>query len=191
MLISLVSGLVAAVVLLAIPLVMLHRRVPALRAREQAFRFHELRDRLQLLVIEHRISTSSHAYRTLMTIVNLGIRNAGVMKLSDLIELAKLVRHNMDVAPFEHFERELKKHDVEVQRLAADSFNAFAEMLVSNDHLTSLMAKAVEAAANRANYAVVRSAKSLARRITPDHATVVSEASRYQHWGNRLMPDAA
>ena len=50
----------------AVMLLTLQHRVPKLKAKEQAFRFHALRDQLQLLAVEGRISTTSVGYEGLM-----------------------------------------------------------------------------------------------------------------------------
>jgi hypothetical protein len=72
LLVAVLSTLLAAFVQAAI----LDKRRILLRAKEQCFRFHELRDALQILAIEGKIKQDSRIYQFLMFMINVAIKNA-------------------------------------------------------------------------------------------------------------------
>src|SRR5208282_2557351 len=88
-----------------------------LRKKEQCFRFHDFRDRLQLLTIAGKIQPGSQLHDFLLMTVNVAIRNAGVFKLRDLIEITKAVRSETDDKKLQDHIRE---YPTEVQALASE-----------------------------------------------------------------------
>jgi hypothetical protein len=180
-LIAILSALLAGL----IQVVILDRRRILLRAKEQCFRFHELRDMLQILAIEGKIKQESRIYQFLFFMINVAIRNAGVMKLSDLLRMSKTVKTEVEGPGFEAVTRELRSYPAEVQILASDVFNTFAKMLVVNDDLTFLL---FNIATNIANIAAVQIVKSIAKTLTPQRAEVVRQARSYRLLGQRMAP---
>ncbi len=58
-----------------------------LKRREQEFKFHEVRDELQLLAIDRVIDVNSAAYLFLLSMSNVAIKNAGVLCVRDIIQM--------------------------------------------------------------------------------------------------------
>jgi hypothetical protein len=163
-------------------------REPALKAKEQAFRFHELRDRLQALFVEGYIEIDSLTYQFLVFSLNLSIRNAGKMKLTELLEMAKIVEKRVNKLTFDEIRADIQLHDVQVQQLAAEFFKAFAWMLVSNDRIISVMAFVLRAVAEKLNEALIKPIRQIAQRILPERAEALAEARKYERWGRLLSP---
>jgi hypothetical protein len=162
----------------------LQHRVPMLRAKEQAFRFHALRDQLQLLAVEGRISTTSVGYKGLLRMLNIAIRNAGLMKLGEMLRTAESAKDTIDNKPtFEKFEEDIQRHDAAIQQLASDCFSAYVYMLISNDSL-------VRVAFMLANWTVVkpvfRHLRRLLTQLVPTHTEAVDLARWYSSIGGRF-----
>ena len=104
-----------------------------IRAKEQAFEFHRLRDELQLAAAEGNIKPRSLAFEFLMQILNVAIRNAGVLTLTQSLALAKKVSAKNDGGRYEAVLADFKNHGPRIQDLAAKTFSSFATMLVAND----------------------------------------------------------
>jgi len=132
---SLIVGLASLVAGVSIQRAFLGNLGSKLRAREQAFQFHALRDELQLLIAEGRMSTSSLTHDFLMKFLNFCIRNAGALKLREILEMAERVKNTPGKNQFSRVMEDIQKHDSEVQQLAQKFFFALANMLVSNDWL--------------------------------------------------------
>ena len=107
-----------------------------LRATEQSFVFHRLRDDLQALVVDNRLSTSSRIYSSLLTMLNLGIRNS-TFRASEFVKITNALAQRNPVLTSDDFVRHVKMHDHEVQRFVAICFHEFAKMLVLNDPVYS------------------------------------------------------
>ena len=165
-------------------LLTLQHRVPKLKAKEQAFRFHALRDELQLLAVEGYISTSSVSYVVLVRMLNVAIRNPGLMRLRDVLRMATIARNTVErKRTFEEFQEDLQHHDPKVQQLASNCFLAFMTMLISNDSLVRLAFEA-------ADWSVVRSmfrhSRGLLRHVVPTHTEAVDMARWYSQNGGHL-----
>lgn len=128
-------GLSSLVVALSVQRIFLEKYGSRLRSKEQAFQFHALRDDLQLLVAEGSLSTSSLTCDFLMRMLNFAIRNAGVIRLREIVDLSERIRRGAANTPFSAIDADIRKHDARVQELAQRFFETFAVMLVSNDWL--------------------------------------------------------
>ena len=182
-----VVGLTATAIGLLIVMAILERRSPMLRAREQAYKLHELRDRLQISMIQDKIGAQSLAYVFLMSSLNLAIRNAGVMSLSQILELARAVNRNADDLSFQKIIENVRRQDREIQKLYDEFFQTLTVMLISNDHLTPLMFTAAKYGARALNRAAVRTIASAGKFLLPEHTEAVYEARQYQRWGHRVQ----
>ena len=159
---------------------LLHKYSRALRVRSQTFKFHELRDRLQLLAVEGKIGTAASTYRFLQFTLNLCIRNAGTMKLSELLKLSKIIHRKMRVQPSHDVFSELRTESEEVQELTADIFHELSCMLIVNDGVTLMLAKMVELATHEMQGTIREVAKILLTKLAPAHSRAVFESRSYQ-----------
>jgi hypothetical protein len=184
--IPIVVGLTATATALLMGLLILQRRDTVLRAREQAYEFHELRDRLQTLAIGGQLETRSVAYAFLIESLNLAIRNAGVMRLSQVLKVARAVKTNADNLGTEQIIEDVHQQGKDTQKLYHDFFGALIRMLVSNDHLTSWMFSLATFSAEALNRAAVRAITSVGRALLPERTDAIYEARRYQRWRSRV-----
>jgi hypothetical protein len=184
--ISFATGLVATLLGLLIVFRMLENRESFLRARGYAFKFHEMRDRLQMATIEGKIGKTSVAYEFLQGSLNLAIRNAKEMRLSQVIELSRAVEKNADDDGFTKILEDIQRYGPEVRKLYDEFFQALIFMLISNDRITSLMFNGARFMAEALNHATMRKVKSFGEWLFPEHAEAVFEARRYQRWKRRM-----
>ena len=161
----------------------LYKYARRVNMKEQAFKFHELRDGLQMLAIDGKIEKESKLYEFLLFTINLSIKNAGLMKLSELLSLSKAIDSRMSATPVEQIFADIRRHDQEVQQLSADVFDSLAQMLISNDHLIFLLAKISTRIVDGASRNVI---KSVARTVLPGHSEALRAALNYRNWGNSL-----
>jgi hypothetical protein len=168
---SLVLGLAAGALALFIQRVALCHRGSAVRTAEQAYRFHELRDELQLLVIDGKLSSSSYVYLCLVAIANLCIRNAGVFRLRDLVAMTSQIDQKMEGRSVVKAVQEMNPA---VQETAGKIFYAFAQMLISNDSI-------VRFAFHTARFCqpAIEASKWLLVRIDPTRTEAFRQARRY------------
>jgi hypothetical protein len=115
--ISFITGLVATSLGLLIIFRILQGRESFLRAREFSFRFHEIRDRLQMATIDGKIGKTSVTYEFLQESLNLAIKNAKEMRLSQVIELSRAVEKNADDDGFSKILEEMQRCGPEVRKL--------------------------------------------------------------------------
>jgi hypothetical protein len=162
------------------------KRREFLKTKEQCFKFHDLRDRLQVLTIEHKIETHSKLHDFLLSMINIAIRNAGVIKLSELVDISQSVKKEADDSTFSTIQTEIGSHPDDVQTLASEVFDNFAWMLVANDDLTVWLFKGLIMLSKIANEAVVRFVKLFVSKVAPEHAQVVREANDFARLGQRL-----
>jgi len=164
-------------------LLTLQRRVPALEAKEQAFRFHSLRDQLQLLAVGGCIETGSTSYTVLMRMLNVAIRNPRLMKLRDMLWMAEAAKDTLSHPTFEEFQKDIQRHDQSVQKLAQDCFAAYMVMLISNDSIVRLAFKGVNWAV--ANWTALKPilvhSRALFKCVVPAHTEAVDLARWYSH----------
>ncbi len=177
---ALLAGLIQAVIL--------DRGRPRLRLKEQFFKFHELRDKLQALAMDGKIRPDSMPYRILFTIINLSIRNPGVMKLRDVLKMSNTVKHQVEGNTFEQLQAELRSYPAEAQALASDVFSTFALMLVVNDDITYWLFALLKSVAKLTNAGMIRLLKLLAKTLSPKRIQIVREARNYERLGRRLVP---
>lgn len=156
-----------------------------LKKNAQCFKFHDFRDRLQVLTITGKILPSSELYNFLLLTVNLAIRNAGVIKLSDLLEISKTVQKETDGG---RLQDQIRGYPTEVQALASEVCSSFAWMLVANDDLTELLFKGLGILTQLTNDAVVKCVKWIVARVAPSRVAVVRTANDYNRLGQRLAP---
>lgn len=129
---SLLVGLVALALAVLVQSLALRSRARSLRIQEQAFRFHAIRDELQLLALRGDVAQSGELYQILMWTSNLAIHNAGEARLRDMVRLARVVDPRMAVV---QELLDMKRHPKALQKLAAETFNALTMMLIVNDWL--------------------------------------------------------
>jgi hypothetical protein len=157
-----------------------------LKVRAQTFKFHELRDRLQLLAVDGKIEQASATYDFLQFTLNLALKNAGVMKLSEMLKLSRIIDRKMKVTEFYDVLSELRRKDEEVQKLAADMFNALGYMLISNDDFTFIIAMVIELAAKQLKGAAFEVTKKMVHLLPPERSQAVQEARKYKRFGDLL-----
>ncbi len=185
-------GLSWLVVAMAIQRAFLAGRSRTLRAKEQAYRFHALRDELQLMAAEGRVETTSLTYNFLMQSLNLGTRNAGLMKLREILELSEKVRRTVEETHFEAIYSDIQKHESSVRDLAGRIFFMFANILIANDWLVSagLSTRRKILTSWGLIRPVVRLADIFATRIlavfAPTKVQAVDQARLYRNWAERL-----
>lgn len=191
---SFIAGLASLVLGIWIERALLANLAAKLRVKEQAFQFHALRDELQLLVAEGRIDPSSDVYEFLMQMTNFCIRNAGVLKLREVLEIAERVKSKIANNEFKRIIEDIQKQDVQVQQLAQKFFFAVANMLISNDWLVRCgvqMATAIAKGLRTVTPVVAlvhRGTTAILDVVTPTKVEAVREARWYVELGNRLNP---
>lgn len=189
---SFIFALATVSMAFAIQRLFLIGRSTSLRAREQAYQFHSLRDRLQLLASEDHVKQTSLTYSFLMRTLNLAIRNAGVFKLRELLDLASKVRQSVEETHFEKICEDIQRHDAEVQKLAEEVFQEFFRMLVENDWLVSSGLRVrsyVKSSVSHLAPIVALVDGGVTKVLTvldPTRVKAVTEARNYRNWANRL-----
>lgn len=179
-------GLGAGALSLFMVMAILERRIPKLKAREQSYKLHELRDRLQILIIQDKITVQSATYSFLMPSLNLAIKNAGVLSLSRILELASAVNRNASDRSYPKIVQDVRRHDSEVQKLFDEFLQTLIAMLISNDKITSLMFTAAKYVAKEFNRAALDILASAGRLLLPEHTKAVYEAWKYQKLSGRI-----
>lgn len=187
---AILVALFSAFLAMTMGTLILRKHARPAKYREQSFRFHDLRDRLQVLAVEGKIDRGSSAYDFLEFTINLAIRNAGVMKLSEVLRLSKTIESRMAVKKTEDVFASFRRQDEQVQNLAADVFNSLGVMLISNDDLTYVLAKVVELGANKVKGLARLAVKKIASVVFPERSAALSEAKKFRHWGSALTPNA-
>jgi hypothetical protein len=167
--------------------IILHRRRVLVKKNAQCFKFHELRDRLQLLVIQGKIQPGSEPYDFLLFTINIAIKNAGIIKLSDVVSISRMVKREAD-GEFDKLQRDTERHSAEVQALASEVCGRFAMMLVANDDVTALLFKGLSILTKLTNEAFVACVKWIVAKLAPKYVQVVREANDYDRLGQRLAP---
>lgn len=189
-------ALASCVVALGVQLAYLSKRDRILRAKEQAFQFHALRDELQLFVVQERMHPSALTYEFLMQMLNFSIKNAGVLKLREALALTEKVKERVDETRFEAILADVKKHDPEVQELTGKFFLAFANMLVSNDWIVRAGVGVARRVATgwKVLGPIIRMLDTIAtaffRLVTPIRVEAVHEVRRYRIWARCASPQA-
>jgi hypothetical protein len=178
---------IGILIALLIETLVFRKRRETMKVNDQFFRFHDLRDRLQLLGVEHKIGQQSRPYHFLLDMINIAIRNAGVIKLSEMLEMSRKVK-NVDGKEFEKLQAEISSYPKDVQELASEVFGRFAWMLVVNDDIAYWMFKGLKILTKTTNVAVASWVKWTIAKIAPKHVQVVREANDFYKLGERLSP---
>ena len=100
---------------------------------EQAHRFHAIRDELQVLEMNGKISSDSITYVMLLNMSNFAIKNAGTMRLRDVLDFTPSPKEER----ITNVIQDVHMHDEDVQKLAGNFFRAFGVMIVSNDWIAA------------------------------------------------------
>lgn len=191
---GLLIGLASLAFAVCIQRVFLGNLNAKLRAKEQAFKFHALRDEVQRAVAEGRLDRSSLTYNFLIRMLNFAIRNAGVMKLREILEISEKVKSSVETSQFSRIAADVQKHDAEVQQITQKFFFAFAHMLIANDWIVQGGVKAATVVSTSLMVikplaqAFNKGMSALCGVITPTKAKAVREAQWYYDRGNRLNP---
>lgn len=172
-----VFGLVVAIVPLSILALTLRKHARELKARKQAFMFHALRDDLQDLVLNGIVQQDGVAYRFLYMTVNLGIANAGTLRLRDILRIAQQVDTKVQEQS-QKLWRDIRTQDEQVQSLVAETFSTLTQILIANDILVSL--------GFRAAVAVWTVIDRIAQHVVPVQAAAVNYARHYNDLSGRL-----
>jgi hypothetical protein len=181
-------ALTTTVIGLLVPFAVLRKRDVLLRSKEQAYRFHELRDRLQILNVEGKIEAASISYLFLMSSLNLAIKNAGVMTLSDVLQISRAVRKKAEYITFEQIADDVRGQSEEARILLAEFFQSLTVMLISNDGLVRLVFNLAKPPAGSFKRAALRTIASIGKALAPTHTEAIYEARDYQRWGKALAP---
>ncbi len=184
---SFIAGLLGLALALLIQCLQLRRRARELKATKQAFRFHHIRDELQVLAIDEKVRPSTPTYEFVMGTSNIAIRNAGILKLSDVLRLARIVGTRVDDESLEFFQ-DIRRQPPEVQRLAAETFKAMSDMLVANDTVVYIGRLIARYTWRRVIEAVVRIIDRIAIYVSPQHAEAVRYARKYDRYVGMVQP---
>lgn len=186
---NLVVGLFAAVAGLTIQYLFLRKYKRWLQSREQAYSFHALRDRLQLLAIERKIEQNSIAYRFLLFGLNLSIKNAGRMRLSHALAVARLVDKRSTEMRNQSLMDDIKRQGDEVIALSADTFAAFALMLIRNDNVLFIIYSGFKFLIRAYTHPYPATVRNIGRTLLgKPRAEALREARKYDDWCSRLCP---
>jgi hypothetical protein len=187
-----IFGLSWVCVVLVIERAMLYGRAHASGGREYSYRFHALRDELQIMAVQERLETTSLTYDFLMQSLNLALRNAGTMKLREMLTLAQRVKENVEAAQFDQLRADIERHDVQVRELTGRIFYTFAEILIANDWLVSAGVKTYKIVMT--SWGIVRpvlqlanqAATAIMRVLAPTKVKAVKHALQYQRWASHF-----
>lgn len=168
-----------------------------LRVTEQSFTFHKLRDELQLLAVDGQIEVDSHLYGFLSVMLNLGIRNAGTLRASQVVQMAKTRTHEFDDDSNDSLVRHVKMYNPQVQHFVGKCFYEFSRMLVLNDPLYStwrFLSEGVKSfirqtLARRQSYLMLLQSIYLLpplQSLFPQQAAMIKTASEYRAIGDDL-----
>jgi len=192
---AIMVGLISLALAVLLQRLMLERRARRLKACEQAFKFHAIRDELQLLALKKAVQQDNEVYDFILWTANLCIRNAGVIKLRDTLRVARIVHSKLN-PEMTGRQRELlkavKSAPPELQHLAGETFKALAEILVANDALVraglgvAVMAIQARKLIRPLFAALMNAGDPVARIVVPTHAEAVKYAREYHNWGGRL-----
>jgi len=191
---SVFVGLISMAIALGIQRAFLSSHKRRLRASEQAYRFHALRDDLQLLAAGKFISVASPVFEFLMFTLNMAIRNAGAIRLREVLQLSKLIDKEVERHQFEKLLAEIQDCDPRVQQLAGRTFFSFAHMLIANDWLVA-SGLAIRQRINRGwgklsaaiNW-IDRLMIAFLLRMASEKVQAVDRASHYRDMGQRVNP---
>lgn len=186
MMIAICVALVAVAIAMLIGMFTLRSYFGALRAKEQCFRFHELRDRLQMLLIDGKIGRGSDVYEFLQLTINLGIKNAGDMKLRQILGLARQLNQKIAGVPYQNIFEEIRQQSPDVQSLFGDIFQSLAAMVISNDKIVFIFTVIAESSSDIVGGAARSCVRTIVRTLMPDYSEAARSAREYQHLGRTM-----
>ena len=185
------NAILAGLLLLSIGLVfqrtLFWKRERRLRATEQAFGFHAIRDEVQELAVTDALRQDDPIYRFVMWTANLCIKNAGVLRLRDTLRLAKAVGNKAkveDSQAFTAFILDIQRRPEPVQRLIGKTFYSLAEMLMANDPIVRVGVIAAFRASRvwaTVQPSITKTIDRIAAFVIPERAEAVSYARKYRH----------
>jgi hypothetical protein len=183
-----VSGFYFGAIVLAVAVVGIRLTLSGVskstKASEQAFLFHALRDELQVLAAERVLSSDSLVYQHLMKMLNLGIKNAGIMTVRDLLVVYSQL--SAEAKGSTAFQDAVEKCDPKTKNLAGRCFLAFSQMLIANDWVVRTAVQCAKAI--RIPGVAYRAITKTASQIFPQRSQAVREARLYREWAQRLSP---
>jgi hypothetical protein len=187
MIISLIVALISLAVALLVLRLILQPRANRLRAAQQAFRFHAIRDEVQLLAVQGKVDQSDPCYQFVMQTANLCIRNAGVMKLRDTLAIAQTVTEEMRCQALA-FLKHVRGQPEPMQRVVGETFSALSDMLLANDRLVRVAFKIAILVATTLKWVrpIFRVVTAAFTRVAPTHAQSVRYAREFHVLGDRL-----
>jgi hypothetical protein len=145
-----------------------------------------------MMAIQGAIETSSLTYEFLMQSLNLAIRNAGTMKLRDVLGIANKVKERVEATHFEAICEDIAKHSTPVSDLAGHVFSTIAETLVANDRLVCIGMAIHRTIKKSWSFVspVLRVADSIAlpifRTLSPMRVDAVDRARLYESWASKI-----
>jgi hypothetical protein len=173
---------------------MLRPHARALNAREQAFRFHAIRDELQWLALRGEVRPHVALYGLLLWTANLAIRNAGTMRLHDVLVMARAIERYMGALPPHRagWERCIRACPAPLQRVAAKASEALADMLVANDPFVraglccARLSARARARCRPLLPLLIGHADALTQHVSPVRAEAIRYARKYSGIADRL-----
>ena len=137
---------------------------------------------MRRIQVDGELAAGSVPYDFLMDSLNLAIRNAGVMRLSQVLDVSRAVKTSADKFSNERLIKEVQGSGKETQKLYGEFFEALVEMLVSNDRLTSLMFSLWKLAARELGNAAVKAVIAGAKWLLPRQTEAIRDADQYQRF---------
>lgn len=134
---SLLAGLAGVSIALVVQRLALRKHKKSARSTLQAFQFHDARDRLQELAISGAIEPDSPTYRFLWMAINLAIKNAGAMRLRDVMRVASEVDREAR-EQYQQLVEDLEDQPESVRDLYVSVMHTLTETLIANDVLVRL-----------------------------------------------------
>ena len=132
---ALALGLAIALAGISVQRILLSGFKRRMQIKKHAYRFHSIRDHLQLHAIGGRIEQTAITYQFLMWICNFSIKNAGTMSFRDLVHLASDIEEEVDGR--KEFLEDINKQPDEIRILAAECMMTFGYMLIVTDPLVN------------------------------------------------------
>lgn len=163
------------------------------RRAVQTYRFHAIRDDLDMLLVTGELKADDELARFLRFVLNLGIASAGDMGLRRAVQVAQTIDERLPDAPGvtgKDLLADAASRGEAVQHVVAGTFLALADMLLAND-LLALAAIRVQAmvARVRAMFKPWKPEELRARRYrVPRHASseVAQRARRFEHLADQV-----
>lgn len=176
---GIIAGLTFLAIALGIQRAFLLKRETALRVKEQAFRFHALRDNLQLFSLDGKIQQASPSYGFLLALTNLGIKNAGILNVRDILLATKGTIQEVDTTRINRLLDDIRQQGKAFQELAANCFLAFGDMLICNDPIVRWGIRC---------YRFAKPCVGWIAKIMPERSSAAHYSQRFRKLGHTLEP---